>query len=179
MLRSLVGSEMCIRDSSWHVKIWMPQLPAGKIKLSYDLVVEDDIPTFEVTVLIKDWTPARPVFKIQVNGLSGTDTSIVMTGLDTELKRDVTLNMTLVTESDLIIPRTTIDAKYDIGERLDTAHILQNNRIRGIRTEMILFDAPGSANLYSKIGDILQTTLNVTPMDRICLLYTSPSPRDS
>ena len=152
---------------SWHVKIWMPQLPAGKIKLSYDLVVEDDIPTFEVIVLIKDWTPARPVFKIQVNGLSGTDTSIVMTGLDTELKRDVTLNMTLITESDLIIPRTTIDAKYDIGERLDTAHILQNNRIRGIRTEMILFDAPGSANLYSKIGDILQTTLNVTPMDRI------------
>ena len=65
----------------------MPQLPAGKIKLSYDLVVEDDIPTFEVIVLIKDWTPARPVFKIQVNGLSGTDTSIVMTGLDTELKR--------------------------------------------------------------------------------------------
>ena len=67
----------------------------------------------------------------------------------------------------MIIPRTTIDATYDIGERIDNAHILQNNRVRGIRTEMVLFDAPASANLYSKIGDIFQANLNVTPMDRI------------
>jgi len=152
---------------SWHVKIWMPDLPAGRILLTYDLVVENDIPTFEVNVLLNDWKPARPVFKVLVNGLSGTDTLLIMTGLDTELRRNVEIEMEITTEPDLIIPRTTIDATYDIGERIETAHILQNNRIRGLRTEMILFDAPGSANLYSKIGDILQANLNVTPMDRI------------
>ena len=152
---------------SWHVKIWLPQLPSGRILLTYDLTVNEDIPTFDIKSIMEDWTPARPVFKIQVNGLSGTDTLLVLSGLDTELTRDINIEMSITTESDMIIPRTTIDATYDIGERIDNAHILQNNRVRGIRTEMVLFDAPASANLYSKIGDILQANLNVTPMDRI------------
>ena len=163
---SLEGIELDQRRS-WHMKVWMPQLPPGRILLSYDLTVENDVPTFDIEALLEDWTPARPVFKIAVNGLSGADILLVISGLDTDLSRDVEIFMSITTESDKIIPRTTIDATYEIGERIDSARILQNDRIRGLRTEMVLFDAPASANLYSKIGDILQANLNVTPMDRI------------
>jgi hypothetical protein len=85
------------------------------------------------------------------------------------LERDIELRISIATESELIIPRTTIDMNYDMGERMDSARVLQNNKLRGIRTELMLFDAPASANLYSKIGDILQADLTVPPADRIGL----------
>ena len=75
--------------------------------------------------------------------------------------------MSISTESDLIIPRTTIDMIYDLGERIDNARVLQNNQLRGIRTEMMMFNVPASADLFSKIGDILQADLTVPPEDRI------------
>ena len=154
---------------SWHSRIWMPQLPAGKIKLGYDVTIIDDIPTFDVVAEMDGWTPARPVLTVELNGLSKTDSLLVLTGLDTGLSRDVSLRLSISTESELIIPRTTIDMDYSLGERMDSARVLQNNQLRGIRTEMMLFDAPASAGLYSKVGDILQADLEVPPSDRIGL----------
>ena len=92
---------------------------------------------------------------------------MVLTGLDTDLERNVNISATISTESDLVIPRTTIDMSYSLGERLENARVLQNNQLRGIRTEMMMFDAPATATLYSKIGDILQADLTVPPSDRI------------
>lgn len=154
---------------SWHSKIWMPQLPAGRIQLSYSVTITDEIPTFEIIASLDNWKPFRPVLTVELNGLSRTDTLLVLSGLDTSLTRDVSIHMTISTESELIIPRTTIDMTYDMGERMDNARVLQNNRLRGIRTEMMLFNAPPSADLFSKIGDILQADLNVLPIDRIGL----------
>ncbi len=155
---------------SWHSKMWMPQLPGGEIKLGYSVTIdENDIPTFEIAIALDDWKPARPLLTVELNGLARTDSLLVISGLDTELVRDIELEMSIVTESELIIPRTTIDMNYEMGERMDSARVLQNNKLRGIRTEMMLFDAPASANLYSKIGDILQADLLVPPSDRIGL----------
>ena len=154
---------------SWHSKIWMPQLPGGRIQLSYEVTIDDDIPTFEINAELDEWTPARPVLTIELNGLARTDSMLVLSGLDTDLERDIELRISIATESELIIPRTTIDMNYDMGERMDSARVLQNNKLRGIRTELMLFDAPASANLYSKIGDILQADLTVPPADRIGL----------
>lgn len=154
---------------SWHSRIWMPQLPAGRIQLGYEVIIEDDIPTFEIVAMLEGWTPARPVLTVGINGLSKTDTLLVLSGLDTELSRDISLQMSVSTEAELIIPRTTIDMNYDMGERMDSARVLQNNQLRGIRTEMMLFNAPATAGLYSKIGDILQADLEVPPSDRIGL----------
>ena len=53
------------------------------------------------------------------------DSLIVLTGLDTSLRRDASLNATVSTQSDLLIPRTTIDMTYDLGERPDHARIQQ------------------------------------------------------
>jgi len=131
------------------------------------VIIEDDIPTFEIVASLDGWKPARPALTVELNGLSKTDTLLVLAGLDTELSRDVSLRMSVSTEAELIIPRTTIDMDYDMGERMDSARVLQNNQLRGIRTEMMLFNAPATAGLYSKIGDILQADLEVPPSDRI------------
>lgn len=152
---------------SWHSKIWMPQLPAGLIKLSYRVEIMDEVPQFTIEASLEGWTPFRPVLTIELNGLTRTDTTMVLTGLDTELSRNVNISATISTESDLVIPRTTIDMSYKLGERLENARILQNNQLRGIRTEMMMFDVPQNATLYSKIGDILQADLTVPPADRI------------
>ena len=152
---------------SWHSKIWMPQLPAGDIKLRYDVKIIDEIPEFEIRASLDGWTPFRPVLTVELNGLAKTDTLLVLSGLDTGLKRDISLNATISTQSELVIPRTTIDMVYDLGERLDNARVLQNNQLRGIRTEMMIFNAPATADLYSTIGDILQADLIVPPEDRI------------
>ena len=154
---------------SWHSRIWMPQLPAGRIQLSYSVTITDEIPTFEILASLKGWTPYRPVLTIQLNGLAGTDSLLILSGLNTTLERDVSIEMSTTTESELIIPRNTIDMTYDIGERIDNARVLQLNHLRGIRTEMMMFNVPASADLYSKIGDILQADLNVDPQDRIGL----------
>ncbi len=151
---------------SWHSKIWMPQLPAGQIELYYEVTITDDVPTFEIIAALNDYTPFRPVLTIELNGLSRTNTLLVMSGLNTELNRDVSIHASVSTESDLLIPRTTIDMTYDLGERLDYARVLQNDNLRGIRTEMMIFNAPSEADLYSKIGDILQADLLVSPENR-------------
>ena len=152
---------------SWHSKIWMPQLPAGKIELTYQVRIKDEVPEFNIGASLEGWTPFRPVLTIELNGLTRTDTMMVLTGLDTDLERNVNISATISTESDLVIPRTTIDMSYSLGERLENARVLQNNQLRGIRTEMMMFDAPATATLYSKIGDILQADLTVPPSDRI------------
>ena len=52
--------------------------------------------------------------------------------------------------SRVVIPRTTIDMVYDLGERIDNARILQNNQLRGIRTEMMMFNAPAKVTQYTQ-----------------------------
>ena len=75
---------------SWQSKIWMPSLPAGRINLAYDLVVVDDVPTFQITAQLEQYKPERPVLTIEVHGLSRTDTVLKLDGLNTEMSRDVT-----------------------------------------------------------------------------------------
>jgi hypothetical protein len=75
----------------------MPQLPAGRIQLGYDVTIEDDIPTIEIVASLEGWTPARPVLTVEINGLSKTDTLLVLSGLDTELSRDISLQMSVST----------------------------------------------------------------------------------
>ena len=66
---------------SWHSKIWMPQLPAGLIKLNYMVEIKDEVPEFSIEASLEGWTPFRPVLTIELNGLTRTDTLMVLTGL--------------------------------------------------------------------------------------------------
>jgi hypothetical protein len=153
---------------SWHSRVWMPDLPPGKIELYYEVTFNETlVPTFEILAAMDNWTPSREVLTVMVKGLQRSDNMLKVTGLDTSVARDISLHMSVSSQSDLIIPRTTIDMTYDMGERMETAHVMQNNRLRGIRTELILFDAPNSTDLFSRIGDILQADLVVPPEHRI------------
>ena len=152
---------------SWQSKIWMPSLPAGRIQLGYDIVMENDIPTFQITASMENYKPYRPILTVQLNGVSKTDSTLIIDALNTELYRDIMIDMVMTTESQLIIPRTTIDLTYDVGERTDTAQVIQNNYLRGIRTELMLFNTPRSADLSATIGDVLIADLVVPPEYRI------------
>ena len=60
-------------------------------KVALDVTIIDEVPTFEITASMDGWTPFRPVLTIELNGLSRTDSLIVLSGLDTELKRNLSL----------------------------------------------------------------------------------------
>ena len=160
------GIELSPRRS-WQTRMWMPNLPSGRIQLTYDVVYENETPTFQLIQNLTNYKPARPILTVILNGLERVDSTLILDGLNTEMTRDVMLDMVVTTESELIIPRTTIEMTYDLGERVDTAQVIQNNHLRGIRTEMMLFDVPRSAELYSKIGDVLIADLVVPPEYRI------------
>ena len=132
---------------SWHNKIWMPQLPAGDIKLRYNVEIVDEIPEFGIFVSMENWKPFRPVFTIEVNGLAKTDSLMIMSGFNTTISRDVLIDANFKTDEEPIIPRNTIVMEYDIGERIDNARVLQINRLRDIRTEMMMFDVPQNATI--------------------------------
>ena len=85
--------------------------------------IKDEVPHFTIEASLEGWTPFRPVLTIELNGLTRTDTMMVLTGLDTELSRNVNISATISIESDLVIPRTTIDMSYKLGERLENARI--------------------------------------------------------
>ena len=152
---------------SWHLKMWMPNLPAGQIKLNYELVLNDEVPTFQIIGLLQNYKPERPVLTILINGLNRVDTSLVLEGLNTDMQRDVEIDLVMTTESDLVIPRTTIEMVYEMGERLQTVHLIQNNNQRGIRTELMMFNAPRAADLAATVGDVLIANLTVEPQNRI------------
>tara|TARA_B100001287_G_scaffold97247_1_gene81724 strand:- start:1588 stop:6219 length:4632 start_codon:yes stop_codon:yes gene_type:complete len=152
---------------SWHSRIWLPQLPAGKIEIGYEVVIENEIPEFIIQASLEKWTPFRPVLTIELNGLARTDTLMVLTGLNTNYERNLKIHSTVQTQAELLIPRTTITLDYDLEERLENARVVQNNHLRGIRTEMMIFDVPASGKLFSTIGDILQANLTVPVEDRL------------
>ncbi len=130
-------------------------------------MVNDEIPTFQITGLLQNYQPERPMLSILLKGLNRVDTSLILEGLNTEIHRDVEIDLVMTTESDLVIPRTKIEMVYQMGERFETAHLIQNNHLRGIRTELMMFNAPRAADLTATIGDVLIANLSVDPQDRI------------
>ena len=69
----------------------LPNLPAGQIQLDYDFRITDEVPEFEIGVLLENYVPARPMFTIEMNGLQRSDLSMIVQGLDTSQARDVFL----------------------------------------------------------------------------------------
>ena len=81
---------------SWQSRIWMPSLPAGRIQLAYDIVMNEDIPTFQITASMENYKPSRPILSVILNGVARTDSSLIIDGLNTELTRDIMIDMVIV-----------------------------------------------------------------------------------
>ena len=146
---------------AWWARVWMPNLPAGNIVLGYELTFVEDIPTFEIDILMENYRPARPILSVLMNGLKRSDTSIIIEGLNTELSRDMSVNALYSTESERVIPRFSIDLNYDVGEPVSIVEAHQINHLRGIRSDITMFEVPRSATLSATIGDVLIADLFV------------------
>ena len=162
-----------VQRRAWHTRIWMPQLPSGEIKLKYNVELINDVPRFNVNVSMNGWIPFRNVLTLELNGLARADSLLVLDGFDTDKRRNIVIDVYTQTIADLIIPRNEIVLNYSLGERIENARVLQIDHLRGIRTEMMMFNVPERAYLYSKIGDILRADLDVKPEFREDGIYAA------
>ena len=90
-----------------------------------------------------------------------SDLSMIVQGLDTSQARDVSLNAVYNTSTDGIIPRFSIDMVYDLGESVELIDIRQVSHVEKIRTDIVMFGVPRSAEISASIGDVLIVDLFV------------------
>ncbi len=152
---------------SWHLRSWLPSLPVGRIMLEYDFRMINEIPVYELDLFLEQWTPERQQFSIIVNGLEGRDVEFIVSGLDTTGPNDVQANAVFSTQDNLTIPRVSVDMRYDLGARLDSAHAIFIDRRALSRVEALIVNVPQSTDFSSTVGDIFLIDVSVPPQYQI------------
>lgn len=146
---------------SWHMKSWLPSLPAGEINLLYDFRLLDGVPTYEIDLRMSQWQPERSQFSIVANGIDGQDMEVFIDGFDTETPRNVEINALFSTQENLTIPRVSVDMHYDAGVRLSSAYALLIDHDAKTRVEAMVIGIPQSTDVSAVVGDILVLDLVV------------------
>ena len=146
---------------SWHLRAWLPSLPAGTIELVYDFRMLGGIPTYEVDLKMSQWQPKYPQMTIVANGLEGQDIELFIDGLDTTTPRNVELNALFSTQENLTVPRVSVDMYYDAGVRLKSAHAILIDHQALTRVEALVVGIPQSTDVSAVIGDVLLLDLVV------------------
>jgi hypothetical protein len=146
---------------SWHNKIWLPQLPAGRIALDYQFYTEDEIPVYSIDVSLSQWRPLREQVSIIVNGIEGRDVNMVIDGLDTTTPHDINIDTRFSTQDNLTVPRFNVEMNYDLGSKLDSVHATFIDRIEMTRVETLIVEVPQSMSFSATIGDIFIIDLAV------------------
>ena len=132
---------------SWHLRAWLPSLPAGTIELVYDFRMLGGIPTYEVDLKMSQWQPKYPQMTIVANGLEGQDIELFIDGLDTTTPRNVELNALFSTQENLTVPRVSVDMYYDAGVRLKSAHAILIDHQALTRVEALVVGIPQSTDV--------------------------------
>lgn len=146
---------------AWHVRTWLPSLPAGAIDLDYDFRFLDGVPTYQFDLAFTQWQPEYEDMTILVKGISGQDVDLRLTGFDTENPRDVVLDAVFFQERNLTVPRLTLDMRYDVGVRLESAHAVFIDHTTQTRSEALILDVPRSTDVSATIGDVLRLDVTV------------------
>ncbi|DAC07877.1 MAG TPA: hypothetical protein D7H88_04515, partial [Candidatus Poseidoniales archaeon] len=121
-LSQLADEGLTLQDMrAWHLRAWMPSLPAGKIEVVYDFRMLAGVPTYEIDLKMSQWQPMYPQLTIIANGLDGQDVELFIDGLDTTMPRNVEINALFSTQENLTVPRVAVDMFYDAGIRLKSA----------------------------------------------------------
>ena len=115
---------------AWHVRTWLPSLPAGAIDLDYDFRMVEGVPTYQFDLAFTSWQPLYEDMTILVKGISGQDVDLRLTRFDTENAHDVLLDAVFFQERNLTVPRLTLDMRYDVGVPLDSAHAVSSTTPR-------------------------------------------------
>ena len=152
---------------SWHLRAWLPSLPAGTIELVYDFRMLGGIPTYEVDLKMSQWQPKYPQMTIVANGLEGQDIELFIDGLDATMPRNVELNALFSTQENLTVPRVSVDMYYDAGVRLKSAHAILIDHQALTRVEALVVGIPQSTDVSAVIGDVLLLDLVVPEQYRI------------
>ena len=91
--RELVGIDVELLEAlgvsfekrrSWHLRTWLPQLPSGKIEISYVFSLTDDVPTYDFNMDLEEWLPARENLYITMNGIEQSSAQLQIFGFDTQ-----------------------------------------------------------------------------------------------
>ena len=152
---------------SWHIKAWLPSLPAGKIEILYDFRMIGDVPTYEVDLKMSQWQPEREQISIVARGLDGQDLELLIDGLDTTQPNNVEVNVLFSTQENLTVPRVSMDMRYDAGVRLKSAYALLIDHQALTRVEALVMGIPQSTDVSATIGDVLELDLFVPEEFRI------------
>ncbi|MEK9651006.1 MAG: hypothetical protein VW102_02285 [Poseidonia sp.] len=152
---------------SWHLRSWLPSLPAGTIELVYDFRMLGGVPTYEVDLSMSQWQPKYPQLTIVANGLEGQDLELFIDGLDTTTPRNVEMNALFSTQENLTVPRVSVDMHYDAGVRLKSAHAIFLDHKALTRVEALVVGIPQSTDVSAVIGDVLILDLVVPEVHRI------------
>ena len=145
---------------AWHVRTWLPSLPAGAIDLDYDFRMVEGVPTYQFDLAFTSWQPLYEDMTVLVKGISGQDVDLRLTGFDTQNAHDVLLDAVFFQERNLTVPRLTLDMRYDVGVPLDSAHAVFIDHTTQTRSEALILGVPRSTDVSATIGDKL--ILNVT-----------------
>ena len=167
-LSQLADEGLTLQDMrAWHLRAWMPSLPAGKIEVVYDFRMLAGVPTYEIDLKMSQWQPMYPQLTIIANGLDGQDVELFMDGLDTTMPRNVEVNALFSTQENLTVPRVAVDMFYDAGVRLKSAHAILIDHNALTRVEALVVGIPQSTDVSAVIGDVLILDLVVPEIHRI------------
>ena len=167
-MTQLAEEGLTLHDTrAWHLRAWLPSLPAGTIELVYDFRMLGGIPTYEVDLKMSQWQPMYPQMTIIANGLEGRDLELFIDGLDTTTPRNVEVNALFSTQENLTVPRVSVDMHYDAGVRLKSAHAILIDHEALTRVEALVVGIPQSTDVSAVIGDVLILTLVVPEAYRI------------
>ena len=146
---------------SWHLRTWLPQLPSGKIDISYVFTLSDDIPTYDFRMELEDWLPARENFYLTMNGIELSSAELQIFGLDTGQSRDVSVAAFFYRQDNLTVPRLSIDMSYDVGQRLDYVYSVFTDLENLVRAETFIEGVPQQTRFSATIGDVLLLDVDV------------------
>ncbi len=165
---SLLADEgLTLHDTrAWHLRAWMPSLPAGKIEVVYDFRMLAGVPTYEVDLKMSQWKPMYPQLTVIANGLDGQDVELFIDGLDTTTPRNVEVNAVFSTQENLTVPRVSVDMSYNAGVRLKSAHAILVDHNALTRVEALVVGIPQSTDVSAVIGDVLILNLTVPEIYR-------------
>ena len=167
-LSQLADEGLTLQDMrAWHLRAWMPSLPAGKIEVVYDFRMLAGVPTYEIDLKMSQWQPMYPQLTIIANGLDGQDVELFIDGLDTTMPRNVEINALFSTQENLTVPRVAVDMFYDAGIRLKSAHAILIDHKALTRVEALVVGIPQSTDVSAVIGDVLILDLVVPEIYRI------------
>ena len=146
---------------SLHLRTWLPQLPSGKIDISYVFTLTDDIPTYDFRMELEDWLPARENFYLTMNGIELSSAELQIFGLDTGQSRDVSVAAFFYRQDNLTVPRLSIDMSYDVGQRLDYVYSVFTDLENLVRAETFIEGVPQQTRFSATIGDVLLLDVDV------------------